>query len=101
MVKDCKYIDSKPGNLFVLLKSDIEICFVNFRSFFAYFYCIMMISSHKPDTLMQVKHSIYKFCQYCLNLAEQRYLVEFMNMIQKDMNVTTIMKNNQHSAQES
>ena len=62
----------------------------------AYFYCIMMVCSQKPETLMQVKHSIYKFCQYCLNLAEQRYLVEFMNMIQKDRSVEAIMKNNQH-----
>ena len=48
----------------------------------AYFYCVILICSHKADIMMQLKHSIYKFCQYCLNLAEQRFLVEFMNLLQ-------------------
>lgn len=35
----------------------------------SFFYCLFKISAGKQDILMKLKHSLYKVCQYCLNLS--------------------------------
>jgi hypothetical protein len=36
---------------------------------------------HNPDIMMKLKYALYRVCQYCLNLSEQKSFVEFLNII--------------------
>jgi hypothetical protein len=50
----------------------------------AYFYAIFRVCAGKQDILIRLKYSLYKISQYCLNLAEQKSVVEFIGLLEQD-----------------
>ena len=63
----------------------------------AFFYCLFKISAGKLDILMKLKHSLYKVCQYCLNLSEQKAIVEFVGILsQRDPLISNYLSKHPH-----
>lgn len=63
----------------------------------AYFYAMFRVCAGKQDVLIRLKYSLYKVCQYCLNLAEQKNIVQFIGLLEQDKPLLgAYLKKNSH-----
>lgn len=49
-----------------------------------YFYAMVQLCLRKEELMTKFKYSLYKLCQYCLNLSEQKALIELLNILEKE-----------------
>ena len=49
-----------------------------------YFYAMVQLCLWRMELMMKFKYSLYKLCQYCLNLSEQKALIEALNILEKE-----------------